>query len=88
MHDCIQRLENCFLTTLLIASVFSRFLVPVLHTYNVIHVAFGAPDVRHARMTSSRQPGLGITLNYDVLGEPKFVIGDSADTTFIAKPKL
>ena len=54
----------------------------------MIHVAFGAPDVRHARMTSSRQPGLGITLNYDVLGEPKFVIGDAADTTFIAKHKL
>ena len=48
--------------------------MPVIHTFNNVKVAHGAPEIVHGHVTSSKQPGLGITLDYKVLGQPEFVI--------------
>ena len=41
-----------------------------LHNYNTIHFAAGAPDARDGRLWVSDEPGLGVTVDEGVLGEP------------------
>jgi L-alanine-DL-glutamate epimerase-like enolase superfamily enzyme len=45
------------------------------NSYVTVSTATGAPRRREGRMSASLAPGLGIEPNWDVLGEPKLVVG-------------
>ena len=45
------------------------------NSYVTVSTASGAPQRREGRMAASEAPGLGIEPNWDVLGEPKLVVG-------------
>ena len=45
------------------------------NSYVTVSTANGAPQRREGRMSASLAPGLGIEPNWDVLGEPKLVVG-------------
>ena len=46
----------------------------VLSPFNTSKVASGLPEIVDGTITTSDKPGLGLTLNYDAIGEPIFTI--------------
>ena len=44
------------------------------NSYVTVSTAKGAPQRENGRMAASNEPGLGVTLRSDVLGEPVFEI--------------
>ncbi|WP_118179335.1 cis-3-hydroxy-L-proline dehydratase [Paraburkholderia phosphatilytica] len=55
-----------------------HFQSSAFHEYHNVTVASGGPELNDGYMSVSAQPGLGVTPNTDVLGDPAAVIGQSA----------
>jgi L-alanine-DL-glutamate epimerase-like enolase superfamily enzyme len=51
------------------------FTATDFNSYVTVSNAEGAPQRNHGRLAASRQPGLGVTPRWEVLGEPVMSVG-------------
>ena len=53
--------------------------------FNTVQVADGLPEIINSTIKAGTKPGLGLTLKYDVIGDPIFTIGDPEGLNDVAE---